>query len=59
MSRVIRRQVIDRRRRKRKKYLKIRARIAKAKNANEIQGLITKLLNVNPHYPVASFSKAK
>lgn len=56
MGRVVRRHTIDRRRRRRAKILKIRAKIAKAKNAPEVQQLIQKLLRVHPHYPIANVS---
>ncbi|MBI4403707.1 MAG: hypothetical protein HY537_06085 [Deltaproteobacteria bacterium] len=50
---------LRRRRKRRAKLLKLRARLAKAKNQDEIQKLIQKLKRVSPFYPVQRIAQGR
>lgn len=57
MGRVTRKHDIARRRRRTQKIKKIRQRIAKAKDANQVAKLVAKIKKLNCLYPVANLNK--
>jgi len=59
MGRVVRKPEINRRRRRRAKYAKLKKRIQRAKGPDEIAKLIEKFRKINPFYPIQSLSASK
>lgn len=51
MSQIVRRKEIARRRRRRAKITKLKAKIAKGKDAKEIGRLMEKIKTISPNYP--------